>query len=236
MRALPLAALALLAASAAHAEGPPAGPRPATITLQAAGEVRMAPDVATIQLGVTATAPTAGAAAAEEARRMTQVLAALNARGLSGRDVQTAQLSLQPQYAYAQNEAPRLTGYQATNSVVVRVRDLKRLGAAVDAATGAGADTVGGIAFGLDDPSKAEDEARVKAVTALEARAGLYARAAHLKITRLASLSESGGYAPPEPRPMMRMAMAAKSDSTPVEAGEVAVRVEVSAVYEAAPG
>ena len=211
--------------------------RPATLTLSAAGEVRLAPDQAVIQLGVTATAPTAQEAVRQQAERMTRVLATLKGAGLSGADVQTTQLSLNPQYVYEQNKPPQLTGYQATNGVVLRVRDLRRLGAAVDAATGAGADSVGGISLQFADASRAEDQARVKAVQALQARARLYAEASGQRIVRLASLSEAGGYQPEPPRPMLRMAMSAKADavSTPVEGGEVLVRVEVSGVYETAP-
>lgn len=230
--ASPLAARAQPAPSAAEA----AAFRPATLSLSAAGEVRLAPDQAVIQLGVNAMAATAGEASRLQAERMTRVLAALRAAGLSGADVQTTQLSLQAQQVYEQNQPPRLTGYQAVNQVVVRVRDLRRLGAAVDAATTAGANEVGGIAFGLADPSRAEDEARLKAVRLLQARAKLYADASGQRVVRLQSLSETGGYQPEPPRPMMaKAAFARAADSTPVEAGEVLVRVDVSAVWETAP-
>ncbi len=240
-RLLLLAALALPGAAHAQPAGPvPAaevGARPATLSLSAGGEVRLAPDQAVIQLGVNATAATAGEASRAQAERMTRVLAALRAAGLSGADVQTTQLGLQAQYAYEQNQPPRLTGYQAVNQVTVRVRDLRRLGAAVDAATAAGANEVGGVSFGLSDASRAEDEARVKAVRLLQARARLYADASGQRIVRLQSLSETGGYQPEAPRPMMAKAAFARAAdaSTPVEAGEVLVRVDVSAVWETAP-
>ena len=151
--------------------------------------------------------------------------------GVAERDIQTAGLNVQPQYSFPQNQPRQLTGYQASHQLTIAVRDLERLGAAIDAAANAGANDIGGIGFGLKDPGAAEDAARLKAVAALRAKADLYARAAGYSVGRLINLSEGGGYAPGPVRPLPMMAMA-KVASTPVEAGELDVRVEASAVYE----
>ncbi|MBE7219760.1 MAG: SIMPL domain-containing protein [Caulobacteraceae bacterium] len=208
--------------------------RATTLDVQAEGVAHVAPDMATVTLGVSSEAPSAAAAQARTAQRMGAVVEALRRQGLSGRDVQTATLSLSAQYAYAEGQAPRLTGYRASNSVTVKVRDLARLPAAVDATTQAGADEVSGIDFGLQDPQAAEDAARRDAVRRLQAQAQLYAAATGLKLARLVNLAETGGYAPQPPRPMMAMAMRAKEASTPVEAGELDVRVQVRATWELA--
>ena len=112
------------------------------------------------------------------------------------------------------------------------VRDQKKLGAAADATVNAGANQVNGISFGLSDPSAAETAAREAAVRALTAKAELYARATGYRILRLVTLSEGGGYAPQPPMPMVAMAMRGKAeDSSPVSAGELSGRIEISAVY-----
>ncbi len=214
-----LGALALPAAAIAA--------EPSTVTLSAVGETHLAPDMATLSLGVTVTAPTAAEAMQTDAARMTQVIAALRRQGVAERDIQTAGLNVQPQYSFPQNQPRQLTGYQASHQLTIAVRDLERLGAAIDA----GANDIGGIGFGLKDPGAAEDAARLKAVAALRAKADLYARAAGYSVGRLINLSEGGGYAPGPVRPLPMMAMA-KVASTPVEAGELDVRVEASAVYE----
>jgi uncharacterized protein len=232
MSAAAPAALAQTASASAAAASE--APKPATFSLSATGEVRLKPDVASITLGVTAEAPTAADAVRQNAIKMNQVLAALKKAGLADKDIQTSSLNLAPQYVYQENLPPRLTGYQVSNQVTVTVHDLSKLGQAVDAVVGAGATNIGNISFGLDDPKAAEDQARLKAVAALQAKADLYARATGLKIARLASLSEGGGYSPPSPMPMMMMARMDKSESTPVSAGEVSVRIDVSAVYELA--
>jgi uncharacterized protein YggE len=115
--------------------------------------------------------------------------------------------------------------------VTVRVNDLTKLGGSIDAVVGAGANQVQGISFGLKDPKTAEDQARIKAAKALAAKADLYAGATGYHVARLINLSESGGYSPPQPMPMMA-ARFAKADSTPVSAGELSVRVEVNGQSE----
>lgn len=233
------AVLALGAAAApAVAQAPvtsTGAPVPTTLSLSAFGETRLAPDQATINLGVQTEAPTAGEALRANATRMTAVIAALKRGGLTDRDIQTSNLSINPQYVYAENLPPRLTGYQVSNQVTITVRNLANLGQAIDASVNAGANNAGGISLGLSDPSTAEDAARLDAVKALDAKAQLYARATGYRIVRLVNLSEGGGYTPPSPMPMMAMSVKREAfDSTPVAGGELRVRIDVNAVYELA--
>jgi uncharacterized protein YggE len=205
-----------------------------TLNLNAYGETRISPDMATITFGVMTQAPTAAAAMAANRTRMNALAAALRAQGVADRDIQTSGLNLNAQYNYVQNQPPKLTGYQAQNDVTITARDLARLGATVDAVVAAGANQINGIAFGLQNPRAAEDQARLAAVRALTAKAELYAQAAGLRVTRLINLSEGGGYTPPPPRPMM-MRMAADSvaaQATNIEPGELRVRIDVTGMYE----
>ena len=227
--AAPLAAQAQAPATVAGA------PAPTTFSLSAVGETKVAPDMATINLGVNTDAPTAAEALRANAAKMTAVIAALKKGGLGDRDIQTSNLSINPQYVYEQNTPPRLTGYQVSNQVTVTVRDLARLGQAVDATVNAGANSAGGISLGLADPSAAENAARQAAVKALNAKADLYARATGYRVVRIISLSEGGGYAPaPQPYPVMAMARMKEADSTPVAGGELRVRIDLSGVFEMA--
>lgn len=228
-------ALGLAAAAPAHAQlaggpGPVAARPDATLlTVSADAEVRAAPDLATISTGVRTEAATAQAALADNAKRMQAVFAALKKAGIADKDVQTSNLSISPQYAYAEREPPKLTGYQASNQVSVIVRDLGRLGAAVDAVVAAGSNQVDGVAFGLTDPDKARDQARKDAVAKARARAELYAQAAGLKVARIVSISEGAAEPPPVPMPMAKLAM---SDATPTAPGELAIGVTVNVAFE----
>ena len=225
---------ALLTAIALPAHAEDAAFRATTFNVSAFGETKVAPDMATIALGVQTEAPTAAGALSANAVQMTKVIAALKKAGIAERDIQTSGLNVNPQYVYEQNLPPKLTGYQASNQVTVQARDLSKLGATVDATVSAGATTVGGIGFGLQNPQAAEDAARVDAVKALQAKADLYARATGYRIVRLVTLGEGGGYAPTPPMPMYAMAKREMADSSPVAAGELKVRVDVSATYELA--
>jgi hypothetical protein len=232
------AVLLLGAAPAALAQEAPAADaafRATTLSLSAYGEVKAVPDMASITLGVQTEAPTAQAAMAQNAERMSRIVAALKAQGLADKDIQTSNISLSAQYDYEQNQPPKLRGYQASNTVTITVYDISRLGRTLDAVTASGANEINGIGFGLRDPSTAENQARLKAVQALQAKAQLYAGATGYKLARLVNLSEGGGYVPQPPRPMAMAARAefAKAD-TPVQAGELSVRIDITGMYELA--
>jgi uncharacterized protein YggE len=231
----------LLAAASLAAQAQPA-PAPAgamfgatTLDLSAYGEARTAPDMATISLGVESDGATAAQAMAANARAMAQVTGALRRSDVAQRDMQTSSLSLSPQYVYAQNQPPRLTGYKASNQLTVTVNDLSRIGDIADATVAAGATDVGQISFGLANPRSAEDTARIAAVKALEDKASLYANAVGYRIVRLVNLSEGAVWSPAPPRPlMMRAAAMAAPAVTPVEAGEMKVRIDITGVFELA--
>jgi len=227
-------ALAACGATGAWAQAPPAAAdqfHATTANLSAWGETRIAPDMASIHLGVVSEAKTAAEALSANSARMNQVLAALKASGIPAKDIQTSGLNLNPQQVYVQNEPPRVTGYQASEQVTVQVHNLPRLGAAVDATVNAGANQVNGISFSLADPTAAENAAREQAVRALQAKADLYAHATGYRVLRLVSLSEGGGIESPRP-PFPMAAAQARMQSVPVAPGELTVRVEVSGLYE----
>ncbi|MDO9222669.1 MAG: SIMPL domain-containing protein [Caulobacter sp.] len=230
--ALILAGSAGAAAAQSEAAAAESVFRATTLDLTAYGETRVRPDMATISLGVVAEAPTAAEALRLNAVKMNQVIAALKKAGIADRDLQTSGLGLSPQYVYAENLPPKLTGYQVSNQVTITVRDLTRLGQTVDASVNAGATNVGGIAFGLRDSAAAETAARIEATKGLRAKADLYATAMGYRVARLVTLSEGGGYSPPSPVPMLAMARMDKAESTPVEAGEVRVRIDINARFE----
>ena len=227
-----IAAMAM--AGAASAQTLPASvPAPTTLTIAAEGRVTRAPDIAEVSGGVVTTAPTASAAMAENATKMTAVVAAVRRAGVADRDIQTMGLNLQPQYRYENNQAPILTGYQATNIVSLRLRKIADAGKLLDALVGVGANQINGPNFRVEDSATALDEARVAAVATARKRAELYARAAGMKIGRITQISESGGYQP-EPRPMLMSTRAKAEDAaaSPVEPGEVALTISVTMVFE----
>ncbi len=205
---------------------------PATITVTGEGRAEAAPDLATISLGVTTQGETAGAAMDANSAALAAVVTRLKAAGIADRDVQTSNLSLNPNWQ--QNDGtqpPKIAGYVAMNVLTVRVRALDTLGEVLDSAITDGANTLNGISFGLDDPEPAMDKARIEAVQAAKARAELMVGAAGLKLGRVVSITEAGGYMPPMPMPMYRME-ADMAKAVPVEGGEVGLTASVTMVFE----
>lgn len=202
------------------------------LTVSADGTSEARPDMAIVNLGVTTEGQTAAAALAENARRMTALTAALRRAGIAERDIQTSNVSVYPQQVYAEGQAPRITGYQANNSVTVKVRRIDNTGRVIDAAVGAGGNTVNGVSFTHADPDAQLDIARRDAIAEARRRAELYASALGLRVNRIVSVSEGGGYAPPMPVPVERFAVQDAAASTPVSPGEIETRVSVSVMFD----
>ena len=228
-----LAPLALLLSPFAFAQSTPMMlPGDATLLqISAHGETHRVPDVAQISAGVVTQNIDANAAMQSNAQRMSTVIAALKKAGVAERDIQTSSISLSPQYKYGQNEPPTITGYQASNTVNLRLRELGKAGDVLDALVKQGANQINGPTFTLDKPDAAMDEARTNAVKNAQTRANLYATATGLKVRRIVSMSESGEMQP-QPRPMMMLARADKAESTPIAAGENTIGVDLNVVYE----
>src|SRR5690606_17546665 len=124
---------------------------------------------------------------------------------------------------------PRIDGYQVSNSVTVKVRDLEQLGAILDRSVTVGANTINGIGFSVADPSSLLDEARRQAVRDARAKAELYAEAAGATLGELETISGSQSVGGPQP---YAMAMRADAQSVPVAAGELSFSVSVNVAWE----
>ena len=254
-------AVALLAAAPLPAAGQPVaapavspiGPNSALLSLTAEGRSRRTPDLAMFTAGVVTQGTTAAEALAENNRQMQAVVAALRRAGVAERDIQTAAINLNPRYVHPEREAmmraresrepyvpptepsaPRIVGYDARNSVQVRVRRVAEMGRIIDALAAAGANEIHGPNFTVDEPRAALDEARTAAVAEARQRAELYARAAGMRVARIVSITEAGGYYPVESIRVMgsRIGFAAPPPPPPVAPGELTLGVNVSVQFE----
>ena len=209
---------------------PAAGTR---LDISATGTVSRVPDLAIISAGVVTRSATATGAIAENATRMERVRAALKRAGIEDRDIQTSSINLNPDYRYQENQPPVLTGYQASNNVSVKFRDIRNSGKILDALVAQGANQINGPSLTIDKPETAYDEARTKALATGRARAELYARSLGMRVVRLLSVSESGAANRP-PMPYMReMAMAADSSAkTQIDPGTQDLEISLSMSFE----
>jgi len=233
-----VAALALVAAiPATHAQERPAMTAYSSdgtlVSVSAQATSKRVPDVATISTGVVTQAADANSAMRQNAERMAKVTAAIKSAGIASRDIQTSGVSLNAQYKYEQNQPPKITGYEARNTVSVKVRDIARLGKVMDSLVAAGANDLNGPSFEVDEPEAAYDEARRAALEKARARADMYAQALGLHVRRIVSIDEgSGGIRTPMPvmRAMASDAYAGKETS--IEPGEASLSANLNVVFE----
>ena len=211
-----------LAAPVAHAAD-----RLVSVTGEAT--VAVAPDAAVIRLGVTSSAKTAREASDANAQQMTGVLAAIKDAGIADRDVQTSRLSLQPQYDPNRAGAARLLGFQVTNQLTIKIRDIDKLPGILDRAIGAGANEMSGLEFVVSEQSKLLDQARDDAIADARRKAERYAKAAGVKVGLVMSIAEEGSSPPP------RIMQAMRAGAAPVAPGEQILRAAVTVTYEIAP-
>jgi uncharacterized protein YggE len=233
LTAITLLLLALGPALAQEAARPAPGPR---LHLSGKATLESAPDFALISVGVGAKAPTAAAALDQTSAAAGRIVAAARHFGIAPRDIQTSQVSLEPAFKPVRDPSSgaveqRPDGYQATNSVAVRVRELGQLGEFLRQVVDGGANRIGGIAFELADPGKLEREALAAAVKDALRQAEVIAEAAGVKLGPIQEIRHGGRSDRPAPmRGYARGATAAARAPVPVEAGALEVSAEVDLV------
>lgn len=210
-----------------------------TIAIEGRGEVRAAPDMATINSGVTTQGATAREALDANTAAMSELIAALKQSGIEARDIQTSGFSVNPNYVYSDARddlgytmPPKINGYQVSNSVTVVVRDLEELGSILDQSVTVGANTVNGVSFSVADPSELLDEARKLAFADARDKAELYAGVADATLGDLEQISERQDFNAPQPYPMYARAEMAGSAPVPVEAGEMSFAITVNVTWD----
>jgi hypothetical protein len=234
LRPLVVLALALAASACAPMGRGPGAPahRASAVTVTGTGSVTAVPDMAQITTGVVTQAPTAAQALAANSQAMERLLQALGALGVAARDIQTTNISVSPLRRQGRDgQPPEITGYEVTNQVRVKVRDLSRLGGVLDQQVGQGANLVYGVQFGQQEPLPLLDEARKRAMADARRKAELYAAAASLKVGRVVAVQEAGA-ASPRPEVAARVAMAA---GVPVAPGEQEIQASVTVTFTLEP-
>jgi uncharacterized protein len=203
------------------------------LSVSAEAKATRVPDVASMSSGVVTQAADANSALRANAEEMNKMMAAVKAAGIAERDVQTSGINIYPQYHYVENQPPKITGYQASNTVTLKVRDISKLGKVLDALVASGANQVNGPNFEIDEPEAAYDEARRNALKKAQERAEMYAKTLGLRVRRIVSIDEGGGYQPPVPVRMMAMKSSAmEAMDTPVSPGESTLTANLNVVFE----
>ena len=209
-----------------------------TISVTGQGKASASPDVAVLELGVETIGETVGEARAQSAAATIRLIEALTEAGVAEDDIGTRSIRINPRMNY---ETQTVTGYEVSNRLVVKIRDLDLVGAAIDGAAAAAGDStrLRGIDFSVEDTSALEEEARAAAVGNATDKAGQLAEGMGVTLGRVVSVSESdfGGIPYPRAAAEFGLAVAAQADAgTPVLAGDVEIMVIILSEFEIEDG
>jgi uncharacterized protein YggE len=197
------------------------------VTVVGHGEIKGRPDTATIQIGVETEAPVAKDALAKNTEQATALQAKLKDLGVAEKDIQTSNFNIYPTYAA---DGRQITGYHVSNSVIVKIRDLAQAGNLLDQVVQAGANSINGISFSVDDPNALLGQAREQAMQNARARADQLAKAGGAAVGDVLVITENVGSQPPTPM-MYAAPEAADSKAVPVQAGEQSFTIDVQVTF-----
>lgn len=228
------------APAAANAENVVDASGRSTIRVVGEGKVTAKPDVVEVDLGVISRAKTAGAAAAENAKKLDRVMEGLKKLVAGKGEVKTIAYTASPNHTYPERGGtPRVDGYTVTNTVRVRLRDVAGAGKIIDTALSLGANEVQRLAFTLADEQPVQSEALRAAATKARAQANALASALGVRIVRILNVTENAsGFSPvmyAEERSRNGIGSTAMA-ATPIEPGSLEIRASVTATYEISPG
>jgi len=199
------------------------------------GEVNAAPDIAILQLGISAQRASVAEAQAEAATAIDKVMTALREGGVANRDIQTQYFSIQQVTRWDQDRQQEIViGYRVSNMVMAKIREIDKTGSIIDAVAEVGGDLtrIDNISFSIDDPSEYRKEARDKAMADAKAKAEQLADLSGVRLGKPTYISESIYYPvyPPQFR-MTEAPAAAPAPTTPISPGEMKISLDIQVVY-----
>lgn len=205
------------------------------LIVQADGQVKAKPDQLQLRLGVVTEAETAGPALEQNNQRMAAVMQMLQEVGLSNEDMATGQFQIRPEWSRPPRPTPanwqrQIIGYQVSNELLITTAQVELAGKLLSLAQLAGANQIGGLQFGLSDPTAQRQRAIEVATAKAIRKAQTMASAAGVKLGQLQSITLGGGADRPQPM-MMAEARMASAEPVPVAAGTVEVSAAVTLVY-----
>jgi uncharacterized protein YggE len=167
-----------------------------TISISGEGKITAVPDIAQISLGIVTEKLSVVDAQKENTDKMNQIIKQLKDMGVDSKYITTNNYSIYPRYDWTNNRQV-LRGYQVTQNVTVKIRNLSKIGDVVDKAGTLGANQVGSLNFTIDEPEKLRQQAREKALANAREKAEALAKVAGVKLGKLVSFTESGDNAMP---------------------------------------
>lgn len=209
-----------------------------TITVSGDGKISAKPDIANVSLSVVSKGLTVKQVTTDNNTKMNAVLVAVKGLGVEDKDITTSAYNLYPEYDYSMVDrggTSKIIGYNLTQEVTVKVRDLNKVDDVLDSATKSGANQVGSLSFDIDDMGPIKQQARQKAFDAAKKKAQEMAGQVGVGLGRVVTFSEE---AAATPYPMYNFAMEAKSSGAvaapapDIQPGQKELTLSVSVTYE----
>lgn len=204
-----------------------------TITISGEGKVTAIPDIAQISLGLQTESKNVEDAQRENTNKMNSIISTLGELGIAKEDIKTSNYNIYPRYNYTRDRGQVLRGYEVSQSVIVKIRDLDKVGQVVERAGSLGANQVGGLNFTIDEPEELRQQARIKALENATEKAESLAKVAGVKLGKLVSFNENDFLQPPVFRTFALEAGIGGAVPTPdIEPGSQDITVNVTVTYE----
>ena len=202
-----------------------------TFNVNGEGKVSITPDIAVVSTGITADGTTVKAAQDQINAVIKKVFDAVKGLGVKADDIQTTNYNINPKYDF-QSGSQRVTGYTASTTLTIKVREMDKVNQVIDEATGNGANQINGLSFDVSDRTKAEDEAREKAVADAKKKAEQAAKVAGFNLGRLINYQENTGQPPIIYSRSVAQGASDIAPETQVEPGSTEITVSVTLSYE----
>jgi uncharacterized protein YggE len=201
------------------------------ITVVGEGKARISPDIAQVNIGVDIVAPTVKEASQQSREVMEKVQSALKDAGVEAQDIQTSSYNIYVERDYQGGDPQQVLSYHFSTTFMVTIRDVKKAGPVLDAAVEAGANNIYGVTFTVDDPNKAQAEARAKAVKDAGAKAQELAKLTKVKVGQVIAVSEVIGYGLPGVGYETAAMGMGGGGAGPVEPGQLEYTVQIQVTY-----
>lgn len=207
-------------------------------SITGSGTVYAKADIANLQVGLrTGTKKTPAEATTDSTNKMNAIITAVKALGIEDKDIKTSDYNLNPVYNYTQNKGQELQGYEVTQNVTLKIRDLTKIGDVIAKTTEQGANQIGNISFTIDDEYALKNQARELAITKAKEKAVMIAAQSGMKLGEVKSVYENADQVvTPMTYSNAKLDMAAASGeaiSAPsIQSGQNEIKVDVTLIYE----
>ncbi len=212
------------------------------ITVSATNEIYAEPDLALSTFSVVSEAKTVGEAMQDNTAKMNAIIAFVKSQGVEDKDIKTINFNISPRYewenpacaySYCPSGKRILVGYEVSQSLQVKMRDLAKIGDIIQGATGAGANEVSNLQFTIDNEDALKEEVRTKAIEEARGKAKILAEKLGIKLIKIISFSESGDFPVPYYTAMSKEALGLGGGEVPdIQTGENKISVTVTLTYQ----